>query len=172
MRMRERVGQVVAALVKEYFAESPVGTGPRPAIRPPADLGAVDRLERRSGQSFEAGYREFLSLTDGLEGFPLLLLGCQDWEPGGMGEAAEEFRETVLDSGPEDVGLAPGTPLFPVAVNADRSEGIFLIDAAGQAEGRFWWTGEGNSFFFERFADVLAFLHDPGSRAPGETLFP
>ncbi|MFE7519731.1 hypothetical protein [Streptomyces halstedii] len=84
----------------------------------------------------------------------------------------EEFRETVLDSGSEDVGLAPGTPLFPVAVDADRSEGIFLIDAAGQAEERFWWTGEGNSFFFERFADVLAFLHDPGSRAPGETLLP
>ncbi|WP_371612986.1 SMI1/KNR4 family protein [Streptomyces clavifer] len=170
MQMRELVTQVVAERVKEYFADSPVGTSPRPVIRPPAEPGALAELERRSTQSLEAGYREFLLLTDGLEGFPLLLLGCRDWQPGGMGEAAEEFRRTVLDSEPEDVGVPPGTLLFPVAVNGDRSQGIFLIDTAGPAEERFWWTGEGDSFFFAGFADVLGFLTDAGSCNPKQSL--
>ncbi|MCX4790028.1 MULTISPECIES: SMI1/KNR4 family protein [unclassified Streptomyces] len=168
--MRELVGQVMATLVKAYFADSPMGAGSRPAIRPPAEPGALAELERHAGQSLEAGYRQFLLLTDGLEGFPLVLLGCQDWEPGGLGEAAEEFRETVLDSDPEDVGVSPETPCFPVAVNADRSQGIFLIDTVGPAEERFWWTGEGDSFYFVGFADVLAFLNDAGSCDPRESL--
>ncbi|MBL1286303.1 SMI1/KNR4 family protein [Streptomyces sp. For3] len=170
MQMRDLVTQVVVERVKEYFADSPVGTSPLPAIRSPADAAALAELERRSGQTLEAGYREFLLLTDGLEGFSMLLLGCRDWEPGGMGEAAEEFRETVLDSEPEDVGVPLGAPLFPVAVNGDRSQGIFLIDTAGPAEERFWWTGEGDSFFFTGFADVLGFLTDAGSYNPKESL--
>ncbi len=171
--MQEVVGQVVADLAREYFADSPVGASPLPVIRPPAEPGALAALERRSGQSFEAGYRAFLSLTDGLEGFSLFLLGCRDWESGGRGEVGEAFRETTLDSDPEDVGVgvAPGAPLFPVAVNEDGSQGVFLIDPAG-AEERFWLTGEGDSFFFREFADVLGFLADAGSCEPRESLLP
>ncbi|WP_424918508.1 SMI1/KNR4 family protein [Streptomyces sp. wa1064] len=171
MDMKEVVGRVVADLVREYFADSPMGASPLPVIRPPAEPGALAALERRSGQSFEEGYRAFLSLTDGLEGFSLLLLGCRDWEPGGLGEAGEAFRETTWDSDPEDVGVAPGTPLFPVAVNEDGSQGVFLIDPAG-AEERFWLTGEGDSFFFRDFADVLVFLADASSCEPRESLLP
>lgn len=128
-------------------------------------------LERRSAQSFEAGYREFLSLTDGLEGFSVVLLGCHDWAPGGLAEAAEGFRRAVVESGtPEDVGIPSGTPLFPVAVNRDRSQGIFLIDTGGFAEERLWWTGEGDSLFFEGFAEVLGYLVDVDSCDPRETL--
>jgi hypothetical protein len=170
VRMRGLVTQMVAERVKEYFADPSVGTGPGPVIRPPADPGALAELERRSGQSLEAGYREFLSLTDGMEGLPFTLLGCRDWEPGGMSQAAEEFRETVLDSEPEDVGVSPGMSLSPVAVNRDRSRGVFLIDTGGTAEERFWWTGEGDSFFFMGFADVLGFLIDAGSCDPKESL--
>ncbi|MGQ4727938.1 MULTISPECIES: SMI1/KNR4 family protein [Streptomyces] len=171
MGMKEVVGQIVADLAREYFADSPVGASPRPVIRPSADSGALAALERRSGQSFEQGYLAFLSLTDGLEGFSLLLLGCRDWEPGGMGEIGEAFRETTLDSDPEDVGVAPETPLFPVAVNEDGSQGVFMIAPAGSEE-RFWLTGEGDSFFFKEFADVLGFLADPGSCEPRESLLP
>ncbi|MER7553450.1 SMI1/KNR4 family protein [Streptomyces anulatus] len=171
MGMEDVVGHVVADLVREYFADSPVGASPRPVIRPPAEPGALAALERRSGQPFEEGYRAFLSLTDGLEGFPLLLLGSRDREPGGAGETAEAFRETTLDSDPEDVGVAPGTRLFPVAVNEDGSQGIFLIDPAGHEE-RFWLTGEGDSFFFKGFADVLGFLGDAGSCEPRTSLLP
>lgn len=169
--MQEVVGQVVADLVREYFADSPVGASPIPVIRPSAEPGALVALERRSGQSFEAGYRAFLSLTDGLEGFSLLLLGCRDWESGGMGETGEALREATVDSEPEDVGVVPGTPLFPVAVNEDGSQGVFMIDLAG-AEERFWLTGEGDSFFFREFADVLGFLADAGSGEPRVSLLP
>ncbi len=41
---------------------------------------------------------------------------------------------------------------------------------AGPAEERFWWTGEGDSFFFRGFADVLGFLTDAGSYNPKESL--
>ncbi|MFF8499457.1 hypothetical protein ACF07L_02210 [Streptomyces anulatus] len=93
------------------------------------------------------------------------------WEPGGLGEVGEAFRGATLDSDPEDVGVALGTPLFPVAVNEDGSQGVFLIDPAG-AEERFWLTGEGDSFFFRDFADVLGFLGDAGSCEPRESLLP
>lgn len=171
MGMKDVVGQIVADLAREYFADSLVGASPRPVIRPPADPGALAALERRSGQSLEQGYLAFLSLTDGLEGFSLLLLGCRDWEPGGMGEIGEAFRETTLDSDPEDVGVTPEAPLFPVAVNEDGSQGVFMIAPAGSEE-RFWLTGEGDSFFFKEFADVLGFLADPGSCEPRESLLP
>ncbi|MEU2165641.1 hypothetical protein [Streptomyces sp. NPDC019208] len=67
-------------------------------------------------------------------------------------------------------GSPPGAPMFPIAVNLDGSWGIFLIDVAEIAEERYWWTGEGDEFFFTGFADVLTFLNNPGSFAPRETL--
>ncbi len=45
------------------------------------------------------------------------------------------------------------------------------IAPAGSEE-RFWLTGEGDSFFFKEFADVLGFLADPGSCEPRESLLP
>jgi len=144
---------------------------PQPVIHPPAKAEELIALERRAAQPLEAGYREFLLLTDGMEGFSVVLLGSRDWEPGGAGEAAEGFLRAVVESGTaEDVGIPPGTPLFPVAVNLDRSQGIFLIDTAGLAEERFWWTGEGDSLFFTGFAEILGYLIDVDSCDPRETL--
>lgn len=92
MQMRELVTQVVAERVKEYFADSPVGTSPRPVIRPPAEPGALAELEHRSTQSLEAGYREFLLLTDGLEGFPSCCSAAATGSP-------EEWARPLRNSG-------------------------------------------------------------------------
>lgn len=170
MRTREAVAQVIYRRVREYFSDSPFGESPPPVIYPPATQEEIAVMESRSGQVLESGYREFLSLTDGLEFRSLFFLGCHDWESGEIREVAETFREVVLDCDPEDVGIPPGAPMFPIAVNLDGSWGIFLIDVAEIAEERYWWTGEGDEFFFTGFADVLTFLNNPGSFAPRETL--
>ncbi|MFF7712715.1 SMI1/KNR4 family protein [Streptomyces sp. NPDC007988] len=164
------MAQVISRRVREYFSDSPFGECPPPVIHPPATQEELAVLEIRSGQTLEAGYREFLSLTDGLEFRYLFFLGCRDWESGEIKETAEMFRETVLECDPEGVGIPSGTPIFPIAVNHDGSWGVFLIDIAEIAEERYWWTGEGDNFFFTGFADVLTFLGDPGSFDPRETL--
>ncbi|MFJ3928941.1 MULTISPECIES: SMI1/KNR4 family protein [unclassified Streptomyces] len=171
MQMRELVGELVSRRVREYFSESPIAVTPRPTVYPPASIGQLEALEQRAGQAIELDYREFLTLTDGLEGLPFVLLGCHDWEPGGLGEAAKEFTAMLVECGtPEDVGIPPGAALLPVAVNSDRSAGILLIDTAGFADERFWLTGEGDSFFFRTFSDVLHHLRDSDVSGLRETL--
>ncbi|MEU8847204.1 SMI1/KNR4 family protein [Streptomyces sp. NPDC048564] len=157
--------------VVEYLDEVPVGRLPIPRLHPPASAEGIAALEQRYGQRLEAGYREFLALTDGMDGFHLTmpLFGCHDWGTGGQAGGGLAFLEGVREDGTaEDVGLPADVGLFPVSVDADRAQGIFMLDAQDVLPERFWWVGEGSSAFYGTFADLLAHAVDPRSYSPRE----
>ncbi|ANH93688.1 hypothetical protein A8713_23025 [Streptomyces sp. SAT1] len=164
------IGQLMSVRVVEYLEEDPVGLFPIPRLYPPAGPQQVRALEVRAGQQLEAGYRTFLSLSDGLDGFHLTmpLFGCKDWrEEDGMGAASLRFLDGLRDTGiPADVGLPEDVTLFPVSVNRDVSQGVFMLDLPE----RWWWVGgEGSSSFFETFADLLKYAIDPSRCHPAST---
>lgn len=173
MEIRQLVGQLMSKNIVEYLAEVPVGRLPVPRLHAPVVADRIAALEQRSGQRLEPGYREFLALTDGIDGFHLTmpLFGCHDWSEGGQAVGGLEFLEGVREDGTaEDVGLPSGIELFPVSVDADRAQGIFMLDAPDVLPERFWWVGEGSSSFFGTFADLLAYAIDPRSYSPREYL--
>ncbi len=159
--------------VSRYFSEDPVGVSAIPRIYPPAKHEELVALEQRSGQLIEATYRDFLSLTDGMDGFHLdmSVLGCKDIEGGVLAKLAARFLQGVReDVTTEDVGLPAEIGLFPIAVNGDCSRAIFMIDAPDILPERIWWVGEGDSMFFGTFADLLSYALDRLSYNPRETV--
>ncbi|MCZ9350975.1 hypothetical protein NGM36_14380 [Streptomyces mutabilis] len=99
--MRQLTGQLMSVRIAQYLAENPVGLFPIPRLYPPAGPDAVRALGERARQPLEAGYREFLSLTDGLDGFDLTmpLFGCKDWvEEDGPGAAALHFLDGLWEA--------------------------------------------------------------------------
>ncbi|MEV5816603.1 SMI1/KNR4 family protein [Streptomyces mutabilis] len=172
MDMRQLTGQLMSVRIAEYLAGDPVGLFPTPRLYPPAGPVAVRALEERARQPLEGGYREFLSLTDGLDGFGLTmpLFGGKDWaEEDGPGTAALHYLDGLWEAGtPVDVGLPEDVALFPVSVNKDVSAGVFMLHRPDVLPERWWWIGEGSSFFFPTFVDLLAFAIDPLSSAPRE----
>ncbi|WP_435972274.1 hypothetical protein [Streptomyces sp. Qhu_M48] len=171
MRMQKLVSQVFQKAVREYFADSPLGVSRIPVLRRPADVASLDELKDRLDGHIESSYRDFLLVSDGMDGLPLIILGCSDWEPDGLGERAISYRDELDGIGtPQDVGVEEGVPFFPVAINEDGSDGIFMGEFALGGEYRFWWIGEGSSRFFADFYDVLAYMHDKTSYDPVETL--
>ncbi|MET9146380.1 SMI1/KNR4 family protein [Streptomyces sp. NPDC004042] len=166
------IGQLMSVRVVEYLEEDPVGLFPIPRLYPPAGPQQVRALEVRAGQQLEAGYRTFLSFSDGLDGFHLTmpLFGCKDWrEEDGMGVASLRFLDGLRDTGiPADVGLPEDVVLFPVSVNRDVSQGVFMLDLPEALPERWWWVGEGSSSFFENFADLLKYAIDPLPLSPRE----
>lgn len=167
------VSELMGHRVREYLSDVPVGISTLPRIYPPASDQELLSMEVRAEQSLDVDYREFLSLTDGMDGFYLshCVFGCRDWSPGGRAVDAIEFRNgTIEDGTPEDVGLPGDLPLFPVSINSDASQAIFMIDCPEFLPERFWWIGEGDSMFFHRFSDLLAYALDPHSYSPRETI--
>ncbi|MFF6774573.1 hypothetical protein ACFY8W_13535 [Streptomyces sp. NPDC012637] len=141
----------------EYLSESPIGCTPAPALYEPAAASERVGLEARSEVAWDDGYREFLAITDGMNGFHLSILGVKDWGPDGPGEAAARLLEDSRDIGLHlDEGIPEGVPLFPVALNSGHSVGVFMGDIGSGA--RYWLIGEGDSSFFDEFVDVLTYL--------------
>lgn len=68
-----------------------------------------------------------------------------DWDEGGRAEAALAFLEGVRedDETASDVGLPEDITLLPVAVDADGSRAIFVLDRPDVLSERYWWVGEG-----------------------------
>ncbi|MGW4698952.1 SMI1/KNR4 family protein [Streptomyces sp. NPDC004285] len=167
MELADLIGEVMRERLKAYFDD--FGLWPLPRIHPPAGGEQVAALEEKAGQPLEDHYRQFLALTDGLDGFHLSMpiFGCHDWTGGHGVAAALRFQAVLLeDDALADVGLPSGTSLFPVSVNDDRSQGIFMIDARPGVPERFWWVGDGESQFFGTFVDVLSYVVDRTSYAP------
>ncbi|MBA4861458.1 SMI1/KNR4 family protein [Streptomyces sp. PSKA54] len=159
--------------IREYLSETPVGLFPIPRLHTPAGQEEVVALEQRSGQPLEPHYREFLSLTDGVDGFYLTMpiFGCKDWQEGGRAFSALRFLEALRESDtPVDVGLSEDIGLFPISVSQDGSQGIFMLNATDMLPERFWWVGEGSSSFFGTFGDLLTYAIDPRSYTPRETM--
>jgi hypothetical protein len=171
--IRRLVGQVMSESAVECLpAEHEEGV-PIPRLYPPASRERIAVFEERAGQRFEAGYREFLDLTDDMEGFGVMtsILGCRDWDEGGRAEAALAFLEGVHEDGTAvDVSLPEDIALFPVAVDADGSRAIFMLDRPDVLSERYWWVGEGSSSFFGTFADLLGHAVDPCSYEPREEI--
>ncbi|MFE9173315.1 SMI1/KNR4 family protein [Streptomyces kebangsaanensis] len=173
VEMRRLVGRLLSERIKEYLSEDPMGLLPIPRLHPPADREQIAALERRAGQPLEPHYRKFVSLTDGVDAFYLdmPIFGCKDWQEGGRAADALWFLEVLQECGtPVDVGLPEDIGLFPVSVNADRSEGIFMLNSMDVLPERFWWIGEGSSSFFNTLADLLGYAMDPRSYSPRETV--
>jgi hypothetical protein len=171
MEIRQLVVQVMNKSVTDYLSEEAVGLLPIPQLYPPATAEQILALEQRAGQSLEPCYREFLSLTDGMDGFSpnMSLFGWHDWEEGGRAAYGLTFLEGVREDGTaEDVGLPGDIELFPVAVDADGARAIFMLDRPDVLPERFWWVGEGNSSLFGTFADLLGHALDPRSYLPRE----
>ncbi|MFD9031883.1 hypothetical protein ACFVZW_12150 [Streptomyces sp. NPDC059567] len=171
MRMQELVSQVFIKAARQYFADSPMGMSSIPAVHPPAQGRELGELERRIGEPLEPSYRDFLRVTDGMDGFSVVILGCHDWEPGGLGGEAAVYLADLVDIGvPGDVGIPDGVSLFPVAFSRDASEAIFMADFGLGISPRFWWAGEGDSLFFDDFYVLLKYMSDPASYDPIESL--
>lgn len=171
MDVAHLIGSIMSERLKEYLED--VELWPLPRIYPPARAAEITEIEKESGQLLEAEYRRFLTLTDGMDGFYLSMpiLGCHDWRAGGRSAAALRFQEILLeDDGLADVGLPDDVKLFPVSVNADASQAIFMIDAGGDVPERFWWVGDGESQFFGTFTDLLSYVVDSSSYSPRECI--
>ncbi|MFK0017303.1 SMI1/KNR4 family protein [Streptomyces sp. NPDC091027] len=169
------LSHVVAGLFQKclecYFEETRVWRLPK--LRPPASEQQIAAWEQICGQEIDADFRGFLRLTDGMEGlyFTMSILGCSDWEAGSLRTlAAREYAESV-SSGEvhDDVGLEDSVKIFPIAVNADASDGIFLIESLVAPE-RIWWTGQGSSRFFGTFRNLLEYCTDRSLYSPRDTV--
>ncbi|GAA3398342.1 hypothetical protein [Streptomyces roseoviridis] len=82
MRIKDIVYRVFMDCTSEYFSMSPIGFTPAPALYNPARAAARQELEGRLGSVWDDGYRDFLSITDGMSGLQLVFLGVKDWSPG------------------------------------------------------------------------------------------
>ncbi|MEU0401840.1 SMI1/KNR4 family protein [Streptomyces sp. NPDC006197] len=175
MTMRDVVADLTALRIREYLADSPIGSSPLPSLRPPATPEQIAALAERAAQPLEPRYEEFLLLSDGMEGFYLNLsvLGCSDWfdRPSSRAGRALALLRVVDDAEfLQDVGLPASSSLFPVAVTPEGDQAIFLVDSKGAAPERFWWTGGGDSSFFGDFADLLRWATDNRSYEPRESV--
>ncbi|MEU6377580.1 SMI1/KNR4 family protein [Streptomyces sp. NPDC046909] len=172
MGVRSLLIELTTRKVREYLSEStPYGTVPR--IYPPATDEQIFALESIASQELDEKYREFLSLSDGMEGFfpGMRILGCRDWAQGESEKSGLQFLDTLRESRtPVDVGLPEDTALFPVAIDEDEARGIFMLQAADILPERFWWVGEGDSMFFGDFADLLGYVVDMDSYFPRESV--
>ncbi|MEV8628556.1 hypothetical protein [Streptomyces sp. NPDC051079] len=169
MEVKDTVSQIFKNRVSEYFSESPIGFTPAPALYSPALPGERVGLEGRFEASWDDAYRDFLAITDGMDGFNVVFLGVKDWTLGGLGESASTFLEDLRDIDLlEDEGIDPSVQLVPVAVNSDISVAVFMGDFGSGA--RFWWTGEGDGFFFADFVGVLRFAGGLDSGVPRKSL--
>ncbi|MEU3283271.1 SMI1/KNR4 family protein [Streptomyces antibioticus] len=163
------IGELMRARTHEYLATSPMDPEYMPGLRAPATSMQVDALEALAGQPLDPGYRKFLSLTDGLDGFQstMPLLGCRDWEDPERSGLATMFRDIVLETGPlDEVGLPEETHVFPVHVNVDGSKGVLMLHTGAPAVERFWWTGAGDNMFFHTFRDLVAYVTNSLSYVP------
>ncbi|MEU6984954.1 hypothetical protein ABZ946_16255 [Streptomyces sp. NPDC046324] len=169
--MKETIRQVFIRRVEEYLSEYPVGLPTAPALYSPASDEELAQLQSRSGVIWDSAYGDFLRITDGMGGFEPTVLGVRDWIPGGLGESALRFLDDLRDMGiPEDVGVNPEEPLFPVAANTDCSVAVFMGELAEGVSARFWWVGMGDSFYFEDFPAVLRWIAGLESGSPRDTL--
>ncbi|GHC55801.1 SMI1/KNR4 family protein [Streptomyces cinnamoneus] len=159
---------LIAKLVEKRIQEAAQDPGIYSPIkfRPSATREQLTELESFMGQALEPRYREFLSVSDGLENFyfEMPILGCRDWPESAALVRAQSFQELILDMGTlEDEGLPSSARLTPVSVDEDETSGIFMIDTQGAMRERFWWTGDGSSLLFPDFAEVIAYVVDPAS---------
>ncbi|MEU7025579.1 SMI1/KNR4 family protein [Streptomyces sp. NPDC015232] len=169
--MQHLVSRVFEKVVREHFADSPLDGSRVPAIFPPADEAMLDDLQRRFGGFLDPTYREFLSVTDGMVGGDIDILGARDWVPGGRSESAMAFRDILEGTGTaQDVGAPEGVSFFPVASDEFSREAIFMIDLGSEIPYRFWWVGAGSSRFFGGFHDVLEYVVDPSAYDPVEEI--
>lgn len=168
MELRRLVAELAVQRIRDYLSEEPV-SGLVPRLFPPAGEAKIVALGVYAKQPLDPDYREFLSLTDGMDGFfpDMRMLGCKDRVNEGSELRALQFLEVLRDAGtPVDVGLPEDVSLFPVAIDEDASRGIFMLYAPRVLQERFWWVGEGDSMFFHTFADVLGYLLDANSYEP------
>ncbi|MEV5989665.1 SMI1/KNR4 family protein [Streptomyces sp. NPDC052051] len=173
MEIQQMLAKLMAKNTAEYLSMGPGTFLPIPRLYPPASAAQIAALEQRAGQRLEPGYREFLLLTDGMDGFNMTmpLFGCHDWDEGvRVAEALVFLAGIHEDATTEDVGLPADVGLFPVSVDDDRTRAIFMLDCPDALPERFWKIGEGSSSFFGTFTDMLGFTLDPHSYAPRETI--
>ncbi|MCX4721869.1 SMI1/KNR4 family protein [Streptomyces virginiae] len=167
MDLSEVVARVVQRCLEDYFEDTQVWR--LPALRPPASEQQIIAFERLSGQEIDADLGAFLRLTDGMDGFyfTMSILGCTEWDAGSnRTHAAREYLDSISSGDVhEDVGLESSVKIFPVAVNADASDGIFLIKSSVAPE-RIWWTGQGSSRFFHTFRNLLEYSMDRSLYSP------
>ncbi|MCX2183985.1 hypothetical protein KV205_26135 [Streptomyces sp. SKN60] len=169
--MQRLISRVFEKVVREYFADSPLGGSRVPAVFPPVDEGRLDDLRRRFGGFLDPSYREFLLVTDGMVGGDIDIFGSRDWEPGGRGESAMAYRDILEGTGTaQDVGAPEGVSLLPVASDKFSREAIFMIDLGPEIPYRFWWVGAGSSRFFGDFYNVLEYMMDPSAYDPVEEI--
>lgn len=173
MEMRLLVSQLMEKNIAEYLDGSSHGGFPVPRVFPPASAEQIEGLEGLAGQSLESGYREFLDLTDGMDGFRLdmPIFGCRDWISRDRVNAAIALRGELREDGvPVDVGLPANVELFPISVDPEGASAIFMLNSSEVFVERIWWIGGGSSSFFRGFADLLAFAIDPQSCSPREVI--
>ena len=171
MEIHSLLAELASRRIYDYLSEPPV-SGIVPRLYPPATEQQVAELARHAEQELERGYRDFLLLTDGMEDcFPgMRLLGCRDRADEGAA-ASRQLLEILRESGtPADVGLPADVELFPVAVDGDAAQGIFMFHLPGSVPERFWWVGEGDSMFFGNFAELLMYLIDFDSYSPRDSV--
>ncbi|MGV9556831.1 SMI1/KNR4 family protein [Streptomyces sp. NPDC003522] len=162
------IGELMRVRTREHLASSPLHPEEMPGLRRPATPAQVERLQVLAGQPLDPSYRHFLSLTDGLDGFPytMPLLGCRDWDDPERSGPASRFRDITVEAGPPtEVGLPEGTRVFSIHGDVDGSAGILMLRHGDEALERFWWSGEGDDMFFHTFRDLVACVAD-GSCSP------
>ncbi|WP_030266503.1 SMI1/KNR4 family protein [Streptomyces sp. NRRL B-24484] len=155
--MQEWIARLVHVRGLEWSAENAGSGSGSPALRPPATAQDIAALERSIGMPVESAYAEFLAYTDGMEHFHLNMsvLGCGDRPASAVLARAEEFLQAVLDTEVHlDEGVPEGVALVPVAVNAEASEGIFMLSPDPAVSWRFFWTGKGDAALFTSFSEV------------------
>ncbi|MEU7167300.1 SMI1/KNR4 family protein [Streptomyces morookaense] len=159
--MQEWIAELIDKRARESAADSDPEMSPAPKLYAPATTQQLADLEGRAGQLLSPGYREFLSVTDGMDNFygDMPILGCKDWAGSLAFGRAQSFLEMVLDIDLlEDEGLSSSTRLMPVSVSSDATHGIFLMDTGDAGAERFWWTGNGSSILFRDLPDLFAYV--------------